>query len=156
MNDRIIAVNRKARFEYHLEESFEAGIVLTGAEVKSLREGKGSMSDAYARVIKEEVWLHNLHITPYESANLPKGSHIKQDPKRPRKLLFHKDEINKLIGKTEQKGYTLIPVKLYFSKRGLVKVEIALGKGKKLFDKREAIAEKEAKRQMERTVKGNR
>lgn len=156
MNDRVIAVNRKARFEFHLEEFFEAGIVLNGAEVKSLREGKGSLSDAYARVVKEEIWLHNLHITPYESANLPKGSHIKQDPKRPRKLLLHKDEIKKLIGKTEQKGYTLIPVKLYFSKRGLVKIEIALGKGKKLFDKREAIAEKEAKRQLERTVKGNR
>ena len=156
MNDRIIAVNRKARFEYHIEESFEAGIVLNGAEVKSLREGKGSLSDAYARVVKEEVWLHNLHITPYESANLPKGSSIKQDPKRPRKLLLHKNEIKKLIGKTEQKGYTLIPVKLYFSKRGLVKVEIALGKGKKLFDKREAIAEKDAERQLQRIVKENR
>lgn len=156
MNDRVIAVNRKARFEFYLEEFFEAGIVLNGAEVKSLREGKGSLSDAYARVVKEEIWLYNLHITPYESANLPKGSYIKQDPKRPRKLLLHKNEIKKLIGKTEQKGYTLIPVKLYFSKRGLVKIEIALGKGKKLFDKREAIAEKEAKRQLERTVKGNR
>lgn len=153
MDNRPIAVNRKARFEFHLEEFYEAGIALSGGEVKSLREGKGSLSDAYARVERGEVWLHNLHITPYDPAKLPKGSPKPQDPKRPRKLLLHKDEIRKLIGKSEQKGYTLIPVKLYFNQRGYAKVEIALAKGKKLYDKREAIAEKEARRQIERAAK---
>lgn len=153
MSERILAVNRKAKFEYYLEDFFEAGIVLTGGEVKSLREGKGSLSDAYAKVVKGEVWLYNLHINPYEAANLPKGSPKVQEPKRPRKLLLHKGEIQKLIGKTEQKGFTLIPVKLYFNQRNKVKVEIALGKGKKLYDKREAIAEKEVQRNLQRSAK---
>lgn len=153
MSEKPIAVNRNAKFHFHLEESYEAGIVLTGGEVKSLREGKSSFSDAFARIEKGEAWVYNLHITPYDAAKLPKGSLKTQDPKRPRKLLLHKSEIQRLIGKTEQKGFTLVPVKLYFNKRGIVKLEIALAKGKKLYDKREAVAEKEAKRHMERAIK---
>lgn len=130
---KILTDNRRARREYFLFESFEAGMVLTGPEVKSARGGKIQLSDAYAAVRDGEVWLFNAHISPYEHANREDA-----DPTRTRKLLLHRQEIKRLIGKTREKGLTLIPVKVYL-KKGLVKCEIALAKGKKLYDKRETL-----------------
>ncbi len=145
--EKVIATNRRARHEYHIEESFEAGLALTGTEVKSLRSGRASLTEAYARVERGEVWLHHLHIPPYDAGNI-----FNHDPLRRRKLLLHQRQIRRLEGKASQKGYTLIPLRLYFS-RGKVKVEIALARGKKLFDKREAIGDREAGREMQRAVK---
>jgi SsrA-binding protein len=142
--DRTVATNRRARHDYAIEESFEAGMVLTGPEVKSLRAGRASLSDAYARVDGEEVWVENMHIPPYEMADMRR-----YDPKRPRKLLLHKDEIRRLLGKTAERGFTLVPLKIYFT-RGLAKMEIGLGRGKQRFEKRDAIAEREHRREMER------
>jgi SsrA-binding protein len=142
--EKTVAVNRKARYEYHIEETYEAGLLLEGSEVKSLRVGNVSLQDAFARPEKNEIWLYNLHITPWD-----KGSHFKPDPKRKRKLLLRKPEIRRLIGKVSEKGYALIPLRVYFKGRW-AKLELALAKGKKLYDKRQAIREKEAKREMER------
>ena len=144
--DRTVATNRRARYDFDLLETFEAGIVLSGAEVKSLRAGRASLSEAFARVRGEEVWLEGLHIPPYEAAD-PRG----YQPTRPRKLLLHKGQIARLIGKTAEQGLTLVPVKIYFT-RGLAKVELGLGKGKRRFEKRRAIAEREHRREMERAM----
>ena len=142
-----IALNRRARHEYHFEELYEAGIVLTGTEVKSLRAGRVSMVDAFGVVEGAEVWLKNLNISPWE-----KGNRYNHDPVRPRKLLLHREEIRRLIGKTREKGLTLIPTRMYFL-NGRVKVELAVARGKKLHDKREVEAERSARREMERVVR---
>ena len=143
MDIKIVCQNKKARHDYFIDDVFEAGLVLLGPEVKSLRQGRASLVDSYARIKKGEVFLHNMHITPYAFAH-----HAQLDPRRVRKLLLNKREINRLIGKTEEKGYTLIPTKVYFT-RGRAKVEIALAKGKRKYDKRRALKEKELKRDVE-------
>lgn len=143
MGEKIVCQNKKASYDYFIDEVMEAGLVLLGPEVKSLREGRCSLMDSYAKVKKEEVLLYNMHITPYTHAH-----HVRLDPTRPRKLLLTKREIKRLIGKTEEKGYTLIPTKVYFS-RGWAKVELALAKGKRKYDKRRALKEKELKRDVE-------
>ena len=142
-----IIENRKARHEYIFLETLEAGIELKGTEVKSLRAGKGNLNDAFARIENGECWLYNLHISPYDFGN--RNNH---DELRERRLLLHKKEIAKLHAKLKEKGLTLIPRRLYFV-GNLVKVELALAKGKKLFDKRESVAAKDAKRQMDRAFK---
>ncbi len=142
--DRTVATNRRARHDYAIEESFEAGLVLTGPEVKSLRAGRASLADAYARVRDEQVWLENLHIPPYEMSDR-RG----YDPTRPRKVLLHREEIRRLVGKTAERGLALVPLKIYFT-RGLAKVELGLGRGKRRFEKRQAIAEREHRREIER------
>ncbi len=141
--DRTVATNRRARFDYEIEERFEAGIVLSGSEVKSLRAGKASLSDSFARVQGGEIWLENMHIAPYEQAG-----HKPHDLRRTRKLLLHRKEIERLVGKTAERGLALVPIRLYFS-HGLVKVELGLGKGKKRYEKRQAIAEREHEREMQ-------
>lgn len=148
--DKIVATNRRARFEYHIEETHEAGIVLTGTEVKSLRSGRASLQEAFARVEHGEVWLHHMHIPPYEAGNI-----FNHDPLRKRKLLLHGSEVRRLYGKAQQKGYTLIPLRLYF-KRGLAKVELAVARGKREYDKRAAIARREAERQIAKAVRQRR
>jgi SsrA-binding protein len=143
---RAAAVNRRARFDYEIGQTFEAGIVLAGTEVKSLRGGKAQLKDGYAQVQDGEVWLHNVHIPPYGPAT--RENH---EPERPRKLLMHKREIERLIGKTREKGLTIVPTRLYF--RGpRAKVELALARGKDVGDKRQTIKEREMKREMERVV----
>ncbi len=143
----MITLNRKAYHDYNIEESIEAGVVLTGTEIKSIRAGKVSLSQSFARPEKGEIWLFNTHIAPYEG-----GNRYNHEPTRPRKLLLHRDEINWLMGKTAEKGFTLVPLKLYLRK-GLAKVEIGLAKGKKLYDKRQVIAQRQAEREIERTLK---
>lgn len=140
--------NRKARHEYHIEETYEAGIALSGTEVKSIRAGKANLQDSYARVENGELILYNMHISPYEQ-----GNRFNHEPKRPRKLLMHKREIMRLFGRTREKGLSLIPLKVYF-KGSWVKVELALARGKKKYDKREDIAERDARREMDRALKG--
>jgi SsrA-binding protein len=147
MSEKIIATNRKARHEYHVLDTFETGIVLTGTEVKSLRDGKANLKDSYAAVRNGEVFLLNTHISPYAN-----GSYNNHDPLRQRKLLLHKKEIKKLIGRVQEKGLTLVPLKLYF-KNGKVKVELAIAKGKKLYDKRHDIAKRESDREIKRYLK---
>jgi SsrA-binding protein len=146
--DRTVATNRRARHDYAIEETFEAGMVLTGPEVKSLRAGRASLSDAYARVDPSgtSVWVENLHIPPYEMADTRQ-----YEPKRPRKLLLHRNEIARLIGKTAERGLTLVPLKIYFT-RGMAKMELGLGRGRRLFEKRQAIAAREHRREMERSM----
>ena len=144
---KLIANNKKAFHDYFIEEKFEAGISLAGTEVKSLRMGKCSIKEAFVKVEKGEVYIYNMNISPYEKGNI-----FNKDPIRTRKLLLHKQEIRKLVGKQKEKGYTLIPLSVYF-KGSLVKVEIALAKGKKLYDKREDIAKKDARREAERDFK---
>ncbi|MGF7186743.1 SsrA-binding protein [Desulfitispora alkaliphila] len=139
---KIVTDNRKARHDYAIEETYEAGLVLKGTEVKSLRAGKANLRDSFARIDKGEAWLHNMHISHYEQGNI--NNH---DPTRPRKLLLNKAEINKLIGKIQQKGLTLVPLKVYF-KYGRAKLELALARGKKLHDKRRDIADRDAKREI--------
>ena len=146
---KIIAENRKARHDYIIEESFETGIVLTGTEVKSMRGGRINLKDRYAQIENGEIFLHGMHISPYEHGNI-----FNVDPLRPRKLLMHKREIMRLFGKVKTDGLTLVPLKVYFE-RDKVKVELALVRGKKLYDKREAAAEKSAKREMDRAIKEN-
>lgn len=141
-----MVTNRRAYHDYHILETLEAGMVLAGSEVKSLRGGTASMSDCYVRVDDGEAWVINLHIPPYDK------SRDELESKRPRKLLLHKAEINKLIGKVKEKGLTLVPLKLYF-KRGRAKLEIGLAKGKALHDKRKTIAERQSKRDIERELK---
>lgn len=147
MGVKIVCQNRKARHDYHIAEVLEAGMVLLGPEVKSLREGRGNLTDSYARVKKGEVFLYNMHISPY-----PYAHYVQLDPVRPRKLLLNKREIKRLIGKTEEKGYTLVPTKVYFA-RGRAKVELALAKGKRKYDKRKALKEKQLKRDIEEAKK---
>ena len=141
-----IAVNRKARHEYFIEETFDGGIALAGTEVKSIRAGKVSLQESFARIEKGEVWLHNMYIAPYEQGNI-----FNLDPRRPRKLLFHKHEIVRLAAQSQQKGLTLIPLQIYFE-RGYAKIELGVAKGKKLYDKREAIAERDAQREERRSL----
>ncbi len=145
---KIIVTNRKARYDYHFMDTWEAGIVLTGTEVKSLRQGKINLTDSFAAVDNGEVYLYNVHVSPYEQ-----GSHFNHEPTRRRKLLLHRSEIRKLIGRVVEKGLTLIPTRVYF-KRGRAKVEIALAKGKRDYDRRRTIADRDARRDMERTLKG--
>ena len=148
---KVVCQNKKAYHDYFIDETFEAGIVLVGTEVKSLRLGMANLKDSYAMVRNGELFLTNMHISPYKQAD----RFTRPEPDRTRKLLLHREEINKLIGKTKERGYTLIPTKIYF-KNGKAKVEIALAKGKKLFDKRETIKEKTVEREMEKAVKGRR
>jgi len=141
---KIVSTNRKARHDYFIEETYEAGIALVGTEVKSIRQGKINIKDGYAQVENGEVFLYNVHISPYEQGNI-----FNRDPLRARKLLLHKNEIRKLIGYVQQKGYALIPLSFYL-KNGLVKVELGVGIGKKKYDKRQVLAEKDAERRIER------
>ena len=147
MGEKLICNNKKAYHEYFIEEKFEAGISLLGTEVKSLRAGKANMGDSFALVRGGEVHLHNLHIPPYDF-----GNRENHDPDRVRKLLLHKSEIGKLYIKTQERGYALIPLRLYF-KNGLVKVELGLAKGKKLYDKREDLKKKDQKRELAQALK---
>lgn len=141
---KTLAENRKARHDYFIEETYEAGIVLVGTEVKSVRQGKANLKDSYADVRDSEIWVRNMHISPYEQGNI-----FNKDPLRDRKLLMHKDQIRTLLGYITQKGYTLVPLALYL-KHGRVKVSIAVAKGKKDYDKRDSMLEKAAKRDIER------
>ncbi len=144
---KLIANNKKAFFDYFIEEKYEAGIALHGTEVKSLRLGKCSIKESFIRIEKGEVYIYNMHISPYEKGNI-----FNKDPLRVRKLLLHKYEINKLAGEIQQKGYTLVPLNVYLSK-SLVKLEIGLARGKKLYDKRQDIAKKDQRREAEKTFK---
>jgi len=149
--EKVVATNRKAFHDYHIEDRFEAGILLRGTEVKSLRDGLVNLRDSYASVNNGEVFLHNCHINPYSHGNI-----MNHEPLRTRKLLLHQKEITQLIGKTQQKGLTLIPLRIYFNPRGHAKIELALAKGKKQYDRRETIKEREAGREVERAMKGAR
>ena len=146
---KLIANNKKVYHDFFLEEKYETGIALAGTEVKSLRMGKCSIKEAFIRIENEEVIIYGMHVSPYEKGNI-----FNKDPLRPRKLLMHKQEIRKLIGKIKEKGYTLVPVEVYFS-GSLVKVEISLARGKKLYDKRQDIAKKDQKREAARDFKVN-
>jgi SsrA-binding protein len=150
MGKKIVCQNRKARHDYFIDEIYEAGIVLAGPEVKSLREGRASLKDSYAQVKHEELFLHNMHITPYSFAH-----HVGLDPTRTRKLLMHKREVRRLIGKTEQKGYSLIPLSAYLS-NGIIKIELALAKGKRKYDKRAVLKEREMKRELDQLKRRDR
>ena len=145
---KMIANNKKARHDYFIEETYEAGIVLTGTEIKSARLGKVSIKESYARIEKEEMMICGMNISPYEQ-----GNRFNVDPLRPRKLLLHKREIRKLIGATKLKGLTLVPLTMYINESGRAKIEIALARGKKNYDKRETIAKRDASRNMERAMK---
>lgn len=144
---KVITENRKARHDYSIEESFEAGIELKGTEVKSMRAGRANLKDSFAVIENGELYLYGMHISPYEHGNI-----FNVEPMRPRKLLMHKKEIMRLLGKTKEQGLTLVPLKAYF-KKDKIKIELALAKGKKLYDKREAAAEKTAKREIEKAMK---
>lgn len=144
---RLICQNKKAYHDYEIMETFEAGMVLLGTEVKSLREGRANLKDSYAKVKKSEIYLHGFHISPYTHA-----SYDNHEPERVRKLLLHRYEIKRLVGKTQERGFSLIPLKVYF-KEGKAKVELALARGKKLYDKRESLKRKEEAREMERLRK---
>lgn len=146
-NVKLIASNKKAYHDYFIEEKYEAGISLAGTEVKSLRQGKCSIKESFIRIEKGEVYIYGMHISPYEKGNI-----FNKDPLRVRKLLLHKYEINKMTGKIAEKGYTLVPLQVYF-RGSLVKVEIGLAKGKKLYDKRQDIAKKDQKREAEKEFK---
>ena len=146
-NFKLIANNKKAYFDYFIEDKYEAGIALHGTEVKSLRMGKCSIKEAFIRIEKGEVYAYNMHISPYEKGNI-----FNKDPLRPKKLLLHRSEINKITGALATKGYTLVPLNVYF-KGSLVKVEIGLAKGKKLYDKRQDIAKKDQRREAEKQFK---
>jgi SsrA-binding protein len=148
MSIKIVCQNKKAFHDYFIEEKFEAGIVLVGTEVKSLRQGRANLKDSYARIMGGELYLLNTHISPYPQAD----RFTRPDPERTRKLLVHKQELRKLFGKTKEKGYTLIPTKIYF-KNGKAKVEIGFAKGKKLYDKREAIKKKTMEREIAKALK---
>ncbi len=146
-NGRLIANNKKARHDFSIEETYEAGIVLKGTEVKSIRLGRVNLKDSYAEVVNGEIMLHKMHISPYEQGNINNV-----DPTRSRKLLLHKREIRKLIGYTTQKGYTLVPLKLYITEKGLVKILLATAEGKKLYDKRRTLAKKDSDRRIQREL----
>lgn len=151
MPERIVTVNRKARHNYDILETYEAGIVLTGPEVKAIRQGKISLAEAYARVQKGELWLYNMHIAPYDPV-----WQRNYDPRQPRKLLMNRREIDRLTGLTAQKGLTLVPLRLYFNQRGYAKVELGLAKGKRRIDRRREILEREVQREIDRTLRGRR
>jgi SsrA-binding protein len=148
---KIIARNRKARFNYHILEAFEAGLALKGSEVKSLREGRASLAESFARIEDSEATLYGLHIGAYSHLG-----HEGQEPERPRRLLLHKREIKRLAGKVSEKGLTLVPLALYFNRRGFAKVELGLARGKTLYDKRETIKKRTAQREMERALAAKR
>ena len=145
--EKTVATNRRARHDYEIDETYEAGIVLTGSEVKSLRGGKASLSEAYGRVSENEVWLEGLHIPPYAQDSTRR----EYDPRRPRKLLLRRVEIERLKGKLNERGYTLVPLRVYFS-HGLAKLEVGVGRGKRRYEKRQAIAEREHTREIEREM----
>ena len=147
MGMKIVSNNKKAYHDYFIEDTYEAGIALAGTEVKSLRMGRCSVKEAFIRVENSEVYIYQMHISPYEKGNI-----FNKDPLRVRKLLLHKNEINKLMGQVAQKGFTIVPLKVYF-KGSLVKVEIGLARGKKLYDKRQDIAKKDQRREAEREFK---
>jgi len=147
MPDKTIALNRRARHEYSIEDSMEAGIVLSGTEIKSIRAGKVSLADAFARIERGEAWLVGAHIAPWEG-----GNRENHEPKRDRKLLLHRGQIDQLLGKTKAKGLTLIPLKLYITARGKAKLELGLGKGKQLHDRRREIQARDARREVEREL----
>ncbi|MCU9612896.1 SsrA-binding protein SmpB [Caldibacillus lycopersici] len=144
---KIVAQNKKAYHDYFIEETYEAGIVLHGTEIKAIRAGRVNLKDSFARIDKGEVFLHNMHVSPYEQ-----GNRFNHDPLRTRKLLLHRMQINKLIGETKETGYSLVPTKLYL-KDGFAKVELALARGKKKYDKREDLKKKEANREIERAFR---
>lgn len=144
----VVAENRKARHDFEIEETFEAGLVLTGSEIKSVRAGKVNLRGAFARIINEEVFLYDVHISPYEQS----GTHFNHEPTRPRKLLLHRREINRLIGLVRIKGLTLVPIKIYFKGRH-AKLELGVARGKKLFDKRQDIAKRESDRDIARAMR---
>jgi SsrA-binding protein len=147
MPDKTIAVNRRARHQFAIEETLEAGLALTGTEIKSIRAGRVNLAEAYARIERGEAWLIGAHIAPYEQGN--RNNH---EPTRTRKLLLHRDQIAELIGRTQAKGFTLVPLKLYI-RNGMAKLELGIGRGKKAFDKRRTIAERDARRDLERSTK---
>jgi len=147
-NRKIVATNRKAYHDYNIEDTYEAGIALVGMEVKSIRAGKVNLQDSFCRVDKDGVTVHGLYIAPYEFAN-----RWAVDPRRPRRLLLHKDEIHRLRSKAEQRGLTIVPLKIYFE-RGKAKLEIGIGRGKKLYDKRRAIADRDIEREKQRELSG--
>ncbi len=144
---RTVAVNRRARYEYEIEETIDAGLVLTGTEIKSIRAGKVNLAESYARIDRDEAWLIGAHIAPWPGAD--RANH---EPRRERKLLLHRHEIDVLVGRTRAKGLTLVPLRLYLTRRGRAKLELGLGRGKKLHDKRRAIAERDARRDVDRAV----
>lgn len=146
--EKLIASNRQARFEYSILETIEAGLALTGTEIKSIRAGKVNLRESYARVDDGEVWMIGMHISPYEQA----GVYFQHDPLRPKKLLLHRREIARLKAELGQKGLTLVPLRLYL-KRGRAKIELGVAKGKKLYDKRDSMAERDARRDLERAVR---
>ena len=145
--EKVVCVNRRAHHEYFIEETFEGGMVLVGSEVKSLREGKANLTDSYARILRGEAVLLKAHISPYAASN-----RLNHDPTRTRKLLLHKRELRRLTGKVQERGLTLVPLKLYF-KNGRAKVELALARGKKMYDKRESLKKKVIQREIERSLK---
>lgn len=146
--EQSVCVNRQARHNYFIDEIYEAGLVLLGSEVKALRDGKANLKDGFARIQKGEAFLVNIHISPYPGAN-----QFNHEPTRARKLLMHGREIERLTGKTKERGFTLVPLRLYF-KNGRAKVELGLARGKRLYDKRETLKRKEAQREVERSIKG--
>ncbi len=145
---KIIANNKKARHDYFIEEVYEAGMALTGTEIKSIRQGRLNLKESYAKVEGNEVFVYGMHISPYEQ-----GNRFNVDPLRPRKLLLHRQEIRKLIGYTTQKGLTLVPLTVYINEKGLAKMELAVARGKKLFDKREDIQKRDQERKIKQEIK---
>ena len=146
-DEKTVALNRRARHEFSIDETFEAGIVLTGTEIKSLRAGKANLSDAYARIEHGEAWLVGAHIAPFEQ-----GNRYNHEPKRVRKLLLHRSEIDELLGRTKAKGQTIVPLRLYLTGKGRAKLELGLARGKNLFDRRRDIADRDAKRDIAREM----
>src|SRR5258706_6173080 len=149
--NKTVADNRKARHDYFIEEPYEAGLALTGSEIKSVRGGRLNLRGGYARIVGGEAWLHDVHISPYEQS----GTYFNHEPTRPRKLLLHRREINRIAGQVERQGFTLVPLRVYFKGRR-AKIELGLARGKKLYDKREDIARREANRDIERAIKARR
>jgi SsrA-binding protein len=147
MGESTIALNRKARHDYSIEDTFEAGLVLTGTEIKSIRAGHVSLQEAYARIERGEAWLVGAHIAPFAG-----GNRLNHEAKRSRKLLLHRDEIDELFGKTKSKGLTIVPLRLFIDGRGHAKLEIGLGRGKQLYDRRREIAARDARRDLDRTM----
>jgi SsrA-binding protein len=147
MPDKTVAINRRARHQYAIDETLEAGLALTGTEIKSIRAGRVNLAEAYARIERGEAWLIGAHIAPYEQGN--RNNH---EPTRTRKLLLHRDQIAELLGRTQAKGFTLVPLKLYI-RNGMAKLELGIGRGKKAYDKRRTIAERDARRDLERATK---
>jgi SsrA-binding protein len=147
MPEKTITVNRRARHEFSIDDTIEAGLVLTGTEIKSIRANKVNLTDAFARIDRGEAWLVGAHIAPWEG-----GNRLNHEPKRDRKLLLHRDQIDELLGKTKAKGLTIVPLRLYIDGRGKAKLELGVGKGKQLHDRRRDIADRDAKRQLERDL----